>query len=312
MILKHIVKPEEEGKQVLHILKGPLELSTRLITKLKKHDNAILLNSQPVFTNKIISSGDIVSINLEYEEKSEGVIPEEIPLDIIYEDELFIALNKPAETVIHPTHNYTKGTLANGLAHYFVQTNQHHLIRPVSRLDKDTSGVVIFAKNSYFQNYFSKGKNALQKRYLALVSGVFQPLEGEITFPIKRVEGSTIERTIADDGRHSLTLYKVLKTYSFEKYPFNASLVEFELMTGRTHQIRVHSMYTGHPLIGETLYNKDLQGNILDLSLDGLINRQCLHSYSVSFTHPTSEKNINLTAKLPKDIMDVIDYFTNQ
>jgi 23S rRNA pseudouridine1911/1915/1917 synthase len=327
MFFEHRITKNEESRPVLHILKDTLGLSSRLITKLKKVSGSLLLNECPVFTNVIVKEDDILKVIIDIDETSEGVIPESMPLNILYEDEILIALNKPPHTVIHPTYNFPTGTLANGLAHYLLSNGEKCLIRPVSRLDKDTSGIVIFAKNQYLQDYLSKntkksGHNALVKKYYGIVSGIFNPSEGQIELPIKRVEGSTIERMVSEDGYYSLTKYKTLENYklrAFQSITFpgctslntlstsNASLVEFELMTGRTHQIRVHAMYSSHPLIGETLYNKDSQGSSLDLSLNGLIDRQCLHSREVSFIHPLTGKLLVLKAEIPDDMKNVLD-----
>lgn len=320
MTLQHSVSQDEENKTVLYILKNKLGLSSRLIKKLKKHEGKLLLNDNPVFTNAVVKQNDVVKVILEFDEVSLNIIPEPMELDILYEDAHFIAINKPPQMVIHPTYNYPHGTLANGLSHYFLSKGEKCLIRPVSRLDKDTSGIVLFGKNAFFPNYLSKqskfsGKTQDEKffikKYYGIVYGVFNPPSGKIELPIKRVEGSTIERTISNEGDYALTLYKTIDNLNLN-LPDAASLVEFELVTGRTHQIRVHCMYSGHPLMGETLYNKDLKGNPLDLTLNGQIKRQLLHSREVSFIHPVTRSRLSLTAGIPADMEQIIQMANRQ
>ena len=163
-------------------------------------------------------------------------------------------------------------------------------IRPVNRLDLNTSGVIVFAKCEYIQESLSKQMidNTFKKEYLCIVEGIFDKKSGTINLPIDRKEGSIIERCISKDGQNSITHYEVLKEFKDKNY----SLVKCLLETGRTHQIRVHMKELSHPLLGDTLYGTS----------SNLINRQALHSYMVSFIHPVTKKEMKIVAKLPKDM----------
>jgi 23S rRNA pseudouridine1911/1915/1917 synthase len=212
-------------------------------------------------------------------------------LKILYEDDFLLILNKPAGLAIHPSITHYEDSLSNGVKFYFEKNKLQIKIRPVNRLDKDTSGIIIFAKHAYIQECLIRQmkENTFSKKYLALVEGFFKPEEGTIKAPITRKENSIIERKIDLnsnlESEQAITHYKTLEKLN------NASLVEFSLETGRTHQIRVHSKFKNHPLIGDSLY-----GNKSDL-----ISRQALHSYKISFVHPISKSIINIEAPIPED-----------
>lgn len=302
MTFNYIVTNEDSGKTVYHILKYKLLFSGKLIIKLKKSESGIIVNGKKAFTNAILSEGDILMANIPDQSESENVISELGKIDIIYEDDFLIALNKPAGMVVHPTYNHPSGTLSNFLAYYYIQNNIKSKIRPVSRLDRGTSGIVIFAKNSFVQDRLT-GKHSddigFSKKYLALIKGVFYPESGTIDMPIARVPGSTIERRVSPDGAKSATDYitKDIFLYKGEKY----SLTEFILKTGRTHQIRVHCLYSGHPILGDTLYFSGGSDEFPGLS------RQALHAFEVNFIHPVSGEKIFLQSSLPSDIAEAIE-----
>lgn len=287
MILSHTVTENEKGRTVKWLLQNRLQLSGRLITRLK-FDSKILVNKNPVHVNYVTDAGDVLETVVEFEEENEDIIPQEMPLDIIYEDSSLIALNKAPNMVVHPTSYHPDGTYANGLAAYFRKQSEKIKIRPVSRLDRDTTGVIVFAKNAYIQERLVKQMQTgiYEKKYLGAVWGIPQEKSGVINLPIARMPGSIMLRHISEDGATAVTEYSVID--SFE----NAALLEFRLKTGRTHQIRVHCQAIEHPLIGDTLYS--------DIVTD-LIIRQALHSYYTSFIHPLTQNRIELTAPLPQD-----------
>lgn len=289
MILKYKVDETTHGKQVKWVLKNKLNISERLLKRLK-YDNKILVNESPVFTNYIVSKDDTITANVNFEEDSEGIIPENIALDIIYEDDYLIAINKMPNTVVHPTSNHLTGTIANGLVKHFNDNGISLKVRPVSRLDRDTSGVIVFAKNQFVQEQLiqSMQRNEYKKLYLGVVWGNIKDETGTINMPIDRAPGSIMLRQVSPTGVIAITHYKVLKRFK------DATLMEFDLETGRTHQIRVHCSAIGHPLIGDTLYS--------DIETD-LISRQALHSYHTEFIHPVTQTLLKLEAKLPDDIM---------
>lgn len=271
-------KVTENNKTINEIIRNEFNLSSRLFYKLI-HNREIYLNSSPVDTRQIAKIGDIIIIDLNYDEDNSNIVPLKMKLNIIYEDDALLILNKPAGIAVHPSILHYDNSLANGVRYYFDSINLKKKIRPVNRLDFDTSGLIIFAKNEYVQENLIRQmqNNTFHKEYLCLAEGIFENSKGTINAPIDRKPNSIIERCVSPDGKMAITHYEVLK--SFDNY----SLVKCILETGRTHQIRVHLAYIGHPLLGDSLY-----GHPFDI-----INRQALHSYKISFLHPISNKEIN-------------------
>ena len=287
MNLSYKISDNDNFVNVLQVLKEHFLLSDRLITKLKKNKK-IYLNSKETYTKQKVISGDVVSFILDFDEDNSNIVPSNIPLDIIYEDEYLLILNKPAGIAIHPSILHYDNSLSNGVKFYFDKIKLNKKIRIVNRLDRNTSGIVIFAKNEYIQECLIKQMKTkeLKKEYLAIVCGILENSSGTLNFPIARKEGSIIERCVNPNGDLAITHYDVLKTFN------NLSLVHIVLETGRTHQIRVHFSYINHPVLGDTLY-----GNPSDL-----IARQALHSYKISFIHPITKENMTITAPLPSDM----------
>lgn len=287
MNLSYKISDNDIFVNVLQVLKEHFLLSDRLITKLKKNKK-IYLNNKETYTKQKVISGDVVSFILDFDEDNSNIVPSNIPLDIIYEDEYLLILNKPAGIAIHPSILHYDNSLSNGVKFYFDKIKLNKKIRIVNRLDRNTSGIVIFAKNEYIQECLIKQMKTkeLKKEYLAIVCGILENSSGTLNFPIARKEGSIIERCVNTNGDLAITHYDVLKTFN------NLSLVHIVLETGRTHQIRVHFSYINHPVLGDTLY-----GNPSDL-----IARQALHSYKISFIHPITKENMTITAPLPSDM----------
>lgn len=287
MELKYIVTDNEEHKTINEILLTNFNLSTRLLTKLIKNQN-IYINGNIVDTRNTVKSADIILLDFNYEEDNSNIVPNKMNLDIIYEDEWLLVVNKPAGIPIHPSRLHYEDSLSNGIKYYFDSIGLNKKIRPVNRLDLNTSGLVIFAKCEYVQEEFSKqmANDIFKKEYLCLVEGVLEKKKDMIDLPIARKQGSIIERCIDKTGQKSITHYEVFK--KFENY----SLVHCILETGRTHQIRVHMKAINHPIIGDTLYGTS----------SNLINRQALHSYKIQCIHPVTKEILNFVAKLPKDM----------
>ena len=294
-------------QNVKQVLTTHFSISNRLLTKLKR-EKRIFFNGKNVYVTTPISINDIIEVDIDFEEDSDNIVPTKMDLKIIYEDEYMLIINKPPHIAIHPSILHYENSLSNGIAYYFKSKNFKRKIRPVNRLDKDTSGIVIFAKNEYIQECLIKQmkQNKFVKKYIAILEGHLEKDSGTINAPIARKENSIIERTISLNGAPSITNYNVLKRFEINDIENNKykdthstiklSLIEFTLETGRTHQIRVHSKFIGHPLLGDTLYGNP----------SNLISRQALHAYKISFIHPISNKILEFETDLPKDIKKII------
>ena len=286
MELSYLVN-NNEYKTVREILKQEFEISDRLLLRLKK-EQKFFLNNEKSYSHTLVKNGDIVTVLVDFEEDNSNIVPTKMELDILYEDESMLVINKPSNVAIHPSCMHYDNSLSNGVKYYFDSINLKKKIRPVNRLDKDTSGVVIFAKNEYIQECLVKQmKNkTFKKEYVAIIDGNLNEKNGTISAPIARKENSIIERCVSPLGATAITHYEVINEYS------NYSFVKFTLETGRTHQIRVHTAYIGHPISGDTLY-----GNT-----SPYISRQALHCSKLTFIHPISRKKIYIEASLPEDM----------
>lgn len=303
MKLSLTINSEDHAKTVKQLLKGKLHVSERLIKQLKFSDK-ILLNAVPVHVNAVVKEGDLLEALVESEEYNENIIPEPMDLEILYEDENLIAINKPPNMVVHPTFSHLTGTVANGLMHHLLDKGVKTLVRPVSRLDRDTSGIILFALNPFIQQGLIRQMNnkTFTKEYIGLVHGIFDRDSGMIDLPIERQEGSIMLRHVSPEGAPSVTHYEVLERFS------NAAYLRFMLETGRTHQIRVHCQAAGHPLIGDTLYPLPAFEGIYE----GLMSRQALHSRRAIFTHPYTNKILDLYAPIPDDIINALEILRNK
>ena len=275
MILKYIVTKNNET--INQILKSKLHISSRLLYKLI-NKKVIYLNNQICDTRNIANKGDLLSVDLSYDEDNSNVVPTKMNLNIVFEDDAILVLNKPAGISTHPSMLHFEDSLSNGVKYYFDSIGLHKKIRPVNRLDLHTSGLIIFAKNEYIQECLIKQmeNNSFKKEYHAIVVGHLENKKGTIDKPIARKENSIIERCIDENGKRAVTHYEVIKEFD------NSSLVKCTLETGRTHQIRVHFASIGHPLLGDSLYGEK----------SDLIDGQALSCTKLSFIHPVSDKKI--------------------
>lgn len=291
MKLTYVVTNSDES--IKQILKNKFNMSDRFILKLKS-SNSIYINGVPVFINYKIQVNDILTIIENSKEDSSNIVPNSnIKLNILYEDDFLLIVDKPSNLPVHPSILHYEDSLSNAVKYYFDKIDLYKKIRPVNRLDKDTSGIVIFAKNEYIQECLVKQmkQNVFKKKYLAVLSGILEKDSGTISAPIARKNDSIIEREIREDGDLAISHFKVLERFN------NMTLVEYTLETGRTHQLRVHSKYIGHPIVGDSLYG--LQSP--------LISRQALHAYEVSFVHPINKEKMLIHSDLPNDIKKLID-----
>lgn len=295
-ILEKKVENIEEGTKIREYLKKELGLSTRLIRS-ASIDKRIFVNDEVVKMNRVLSSGEIIKIDLAKDE-SQDIAPEKMDIEIVYEDDDILVVNKKPFMVVHPTKSYQSGTLANGVINYFRESNQNCIVRLVSRLDMNTSGLIIIAKNQFSHGMLSKAmtENKVNKRYLAIVHGHLENKEGTIDLPIYRPEGieNGTRRVIDERGQRSITHYKVLDTFG------DSSLVECKLETGRTHQIRVHLSSLGNPIYGDTLYGYGDEE-------EDLIKRQALHAYGLDFKSPRSGEELSLNSELPYDMKELLE-----
>ena len=290
-IFNYTIPTEYNNHTLLSFLKDKL-YSSQIITHLKRTENGILLNGKWGRVRDILHTGDMLTINLIETESSENIIPTNLPLDIVHEDEDILVVNKPADMPIHPSQGNYDNTLANAVAYYYQQKNETFTYRCINRLDRDTTGLLIIAKHMYSASLLSEmvASREIHREYLAIATGEV-PKEGIIIAPISRVDGSTIERHVDElQGDYACTHYKSLA------YNNGFSLVSLKLETGRTHQIRVHMKHIGHPLPGDFLYNPDYS----------VIKRQALHSHKLSFKHPITGVDMEFVAELPKDMKTIM------
>lgn len=270
--------------------------SSANITALKKMDQNVVLNGEWVHMKHALVPGDILMVNITEDNSSEKIPPTQIDLDIVYEDDDIVVINKPAGLPIHPSLNHYEYSLANGLAYYYeVQQNVPFIFRCCNRLDKNTSGLTVISKHLVSANILSTmvKNRQFHRQYLAIVKGSLVDQSGTIDAPIARVSDSIITRCVDfENGERAVTHYQVIKEEN------NHSLLKIHLETGRTHQIRVHFKHIGHPLIGDYLYNPDMD----------LIARQALHSYEISFNHPITGVPLKFTCPPPEDMQHVIRF----
>lgn len=336
--LNYSVPPGEAGLTVQNLLRGRLGLSRGLVRRLKAHGR-ITINGQPARTCDQVAPGDELALIL-WAGRSAGVTPELFGLEVVAEDDDFLVVNKPAGMVSHPVRNHVSGTLANAIAHYFQSRGIQAPVRLISRLDKDTSGLVLVAKNAYahqrFNNQMQQGR--IEKKYLAVVHGIVEADKGFIDTPICRDPGHPVKRIVAmqpeQRGKPAITHYRVLERWDevprrkpgeglpgSDAFSADATLLELSLETGRTHQIRVHLCHIGHPLMGDSLYNinersPSINGHSTDnpsgapgpenQAIDAFIGRQALHAFSLSFDHPREGTRLLFTAELPEDMKTLV------
>ena len=294
--LTYTAGPEDEGRPVRDIILYKLKLVAHDVARAKyETPDGITVNGEVVWVNRRLHEGDILRVVIT-DHAPDNIIPSDGRLDIVYEDEDLICINKPSGVVVHPSHGHYADSLANYLAHYFDEKGEPHEIRTIGRLDKDTSGLLLFGKSRSAVGLMDAqaAQGTRTKVYLALCEGEFAESEGYVDTPIMRAFDGNIKRVAKDGGDTAFTSYKVEAQY--EGY----ALVRLSLMTGRTHQIRVHMSHIGHPLLGDPLYGNGTFTH--PCSPDIKIGRTALHASALAFNQPFAGNRIELSADLPSDM----------
>ena len=295
-ILEYKVTEKDENRAIGHILRKEFNMSATVLKKLKD-TGRIFLNGNLCKTIDIAKKDDIISADVsENISENSFIQPFKGELEIIYEDDFLIAVNKPGQMETHPCPSNRTSTLANIIMYFWQQKGEYHNYHIVNRLDKDTSGICIIAKNAFSHGVLSaQQKNGdFKKEYIAVVHGEMESKEGEITKPIGRSDKSIIKREVCSDGKFSKTLFKTVETIN------NFSIIKVTTETGRTHQIRVHFSHIGHPLVGDWLYGcGDKERH--------LIKRHALHAERIEFYHPQTKEKLIFTTNLPDDIKKLIN-----
>lgn len=284
--VRHTVTSADAGRTVEEILRGALEVSGRMIQRLTR-GKGIRLDGRPTHLGRKVREGEVVEARTGREEEA-GLEPVAMELSIAYEDGELLVVDKPAGLLVHPVSPRHDRTLAHGVTHHLLLQGVRAKVRPVHRLDRDTSGLLLVAKTAYVHQHLDRQlrERTLEREYLAFVSGLVEGDEGVVDAPIGRHPSAPHLRSVRGGGEPARTRYRVE-----ERYP-GATLLAAELETGRTHQIRVHLSHLGHPVLGDREYG----------GASGLVARQALHARRLSFTHPTRGERISLDAALPPDL----------
>lgn len=297
--LAFVAEAADEGRTLRDVLRKRIGISRRLMIKLKTSEEGLTVNGLKALPYDKVSAGDVIELRMETE-TSDDILPQEMALDIVFEDEHVLVVNKPAGIIVHPTTGRYLNTLANGIVHYWQTRGERVRFRPVNRLDEHTSGLVIVAKHKFahMQLAAQMTEDKIEKQYRTYAYGRPPALKGEIDQPIGRQDEDPHRRVVREDGARSLTFYEVTETFGEE-----ACALNIRLGTGRTHQIRVHMTSIGCPLIGDSYYSEERwNASELAAKLSGVIDRQALHAVSLSFDHPVTGEPLRLAAALPEDL----------
>lgn len=279
-----------DGISVQHFLRRHCNVSARLLTKLKRTENGITRNGEHIRSIDVLHSGDIITLSMPND--TNEIVPVNLPVEVVYEDDMVIVFNKPPYMPVHPVHEHQLDTLANAAAYYSQSKGECYAFRAVNRLDRDTSGLVLCAKSGYAVTFLAKHTD---KVYTALCEGIITG-SGTINQPIHLKEGHTIQREAGATGVRAVTHYHTITSCC------NHTLVECVLETGRTHQIRTHMSWFGHPLAGDDMYGGSLQ----------YFDRQCLHCSRLTFTHPKTHKIITVSCQSDNWISELKNKFNKQ
>lgn len=291
--MKYQVENSDVGKRIDTYLMEKSEISRSQIQRLIKEDN-VLVNSKSAKSSYSVREGDEITLN--YEEKVMTVEKEEMDLDIVYEDDDVIVINKPNGVVVHPAIGNTSGTLVNGLMYYTDLSEDEFRPGIVHRIDAYTTGLLMIAKNNEAHESLSKQlkEHTVHRKYQALVWGVIKNNSGTIDAPIGRDKKNRKMMGVTEDGKESITHFTVLERFK------DATLIELKLETGRTHQIRVHMSYIGYPIVNDPVYGRR---NTIDDS------GQCLHAKELGFVHPKTGEKLMFNSELPECFTNILNQF---
>lgn len=295
--ISYDIDSHSEGLRVEQFLRRK-GYSAQNLSTIKRMPESILVNGVHYYMKQTLKAGDRLLVRIQETESSRNIPPVYAPLSIVYEDEDLIVINKPAGMPIHPSLNNYTNSLANALAWYYQQQGKPFIFRCCNRLDRDTSGLTVVAKHLVSGNILSTmtKKKEVRREYLAVVRGHIAPESGTISAPLTRKGGTIIERVVDfDRGEPAVTHYHLIREAN------GHSLVSLQLETGRTHQIRIHLKHLGFPLVGDYLYNPDME----------YISRQALHSFRLSFPHPITGEAMDFTAPLPEDMENILTERSN-
>lgn len=296
--LEYTAVQEDSGLLLEQLLKERLHISGRMIQRLTRN-KGLFLNRRVPFLKKKVKNGDRIKMRIGDGTKEPPLQPVHLPLDLLFEDDALMVLNKQPGLMVHPVKEGQNQTLAHGIAFYRLQKGKSGFVRPVHRLDKETSGAILFAGNGYIHRLLDQqlGEGIIKRSYFAVVAGQLgAPGEkGVINAPIGRDPFHPTRRQVKEEGEKAITRYEIK-----ESYP-SGTLVEVQLETGRTHQIRVHFSHLGHPLLGDSLYGGE----------SSLIKRQALHAHQLVLIHPVTGQPLECKAPLPEDMEQLILHLNN-
>ncbi|WP_110929106.1 RluA family pseudouridine synthase [Bacillus massiliglaciei] len=283
---------EKENEMLLRDFLSANSISRRALTDIKFKGGLITLNGSVVNVRERLRTGDRIELIFPREIPSEGLLAEDLPIEILFEDSNLLVIHKPAGMTTIPSREHPSGSLANALAGYYKQSGLEATIHIVTRLDRDTSGLILVAKHRHIHHLLSQQQKTglVKRRYQAIAEGIMMTDQGKIEEPIGRKPTSIIEREVRNDGQYACTYYSVAARTMKHTH------LEIRLKTGRTHQIRVHMSHAGHPLAGDDLY-----GGHTDC-----IKRQALHCCCLDFIHPVTHQKMQFTQEIPEDMRKLL------
>ncbi|MFA1818929.1 RluA family pseudouridine synthase [Virgibacillus oceani] len=290
--MEWVIDKAHDGMMIRDYLQSVHGFSQRIIKAVKFDGGHITVNASSVTVRYRLTSGDRLNVQFPPEKKGAHMLPEDLDLHIVYEDMDILVIDKQPGIPVIPSFQHLTGTVANAVLGHYEKKQIPFTIHTVTRLDRDTSGLMLIAKHRYSHSILAgfQKSGSIKRSYQAIIEGRLSEKEGTIDLPIGREEGSIIERAVTANGKSAVTHYKVIQDF------FDCALIQVQLETGRTHQIRVHFSHLGHPLLGDTLYGGKA----------GQMNRQALHCDEISFPHPATKNIVRFESSLPNDMEKVI------